>query len=208
MILKEYLDPDPKNFELVSHKYSNYRVDPTKTNNTWKDRDIKLSNLVEKIDALSPCLHHLINYNELDLRPSKTPLVLSRYDVVHVMYKTTTARAHKLDFIDWKRTFPFEKVPATKNSSGLEWCQRRSRMYDLECFDIPIEDHTPKTKPWRCEVHWYLFPPIPIKDQMFYNIDPKFNPSSPPLVEMIIPAAYKKFWTFNLNKGFNESETP
>jgi len=119
--LEEVFNPDPKNFQLVSHQYSSYRNDSTKNWNTLKGRDIHLTNLAETIDKIPNCLHHIVNYNGIDLLPPKTPIVLARYDVIHVKYQILTATAKTPQFTEWTRTIPFENVVfSPENSSALE----------------------------------------------------------------------------------------
>jgi len=105
----EALNPNPNNFRLVSHQYSNYRGDSINGWNTWKNRDLQLINLAETIDKIPNCLHHLVNYNGIDLDPTTTPLVLSRYDVVHVKYQVLSHPSKIPKYTEWTRTFPFEK---------------------------------------------------------------------------------------------------
>ncbi|CAL8127485.1 unnamed protein product [Orchesella dallaii] len=81
------------------------------------------------------------------------------------------------------------------NGSGLEWCQRLSLIQDMDCYDIPLVDNIPKTKPWLCEVHWYLFPPNPNSNPLFFTgKNLQYDPH--PSVRLVIPGAYKVFWGY------------
>ncbi|CAL8127495.1 unnamed protein product [Orchesella dallaii] len=204
--LKEIFSPIKDTFKLVSHQYSTYRSDSNKQPSSWNGRNDKLTNLAETISRIPRCLHHIINYNGIDLPESEIPLVLSRYDVVKVKYQVITkdgSRGTALSFTEWTRTFPFEKVPL-KNRSGLEWCQRLSMILDMDCYDIPLVDNSPKTKPWLCETHWYLFPPNRNREPLLYTSQVRrYDPQ--PSLRLVIPAAYKVFWGFGFNQEKEEN---
>ncbi|CAL8127483.1 unnamed protein product [Orchesella dallaii] len=203
---KEILTPNKYTFKLVSHQYSSYRSDSNNKHTLWKGRNAKITNLAETITRIPRCLHHIINYNGIDLPESQIPLVLSRYDVVKVKYQVITkggSRNTASSFTEWTRTFPFEKVPL-KNRSGLEWCQRLSMILDMDCYDTPLVDNTPKTKPWLCEAHWYLFPPSSNSDPLFFTShNLQYDPH--PSVRLVLPAAYKVFWGFGFSQENEEN---
>ncbi|CAL8136830.1 unnamed protein product [Orchesella dallaii] len=184
--------------------YSNYRNFYPKF---LHKSDLRLSNLHEKLAKLPNCLNHIINFNGIDFIPFTTPVVLSRYDVIHSKYKVLKGKLRPKPtkpFTEWRRTFDYETVTQIyeNKTSEIDWCQRQSLRHDLECFDIPFVDNTPKSKPWYCESHWYLFPPNPIEDPLFYELSAL---ETPPL-RMVIPASYKKFWSHDLNRINNESD--
>ncbi|CAL8140553.1 unnamed protein product [Orchesella dallaii] len=187
------MSPNENNFKLVSHQYSRFRDAAGNPIFPNSNPNIQISNLPEIIDKIPGCLHHIINYNGLNLKPTVfTPTVISRYDVVRVKYKVLGLPRNKTEYTGWTRSFPFEKIPSKQNvTTGLKWCQRRSILQDLECLDIPFIDNSPKTKSWTCEAHWYLFPPNPMADSGFYFKN-KYDATSP--LQLTIPGAYKRFW--------------
>ncbi|CAL8127607.1 unnamed protein product [Orchesella dallaii] len=156
------------------------------------------------VDNLQSCLNHIINYNGMDFIPFKSPIVLSRYDVIHVKYRvkrTWIRKSAEAIFTDWQRPLYFEQVSKllANKTQTIPWCKRVSLLDDVECFDIEFVDNSPKTKGWSCESHWYLFPPNPTEDIMFYE-------ENLGGLRMLIPGSYKSFWSHNVGRVMNESE--
>ncbi|CAL8098557.1 unnamed protein product [Orchesella dallaii] len=162
-----------------------------------------IQNLHEMVDELPFCLNHIINYNGMDLIPFKNPIVLSRYDVIHVKYKVkrpwTWKTAEGL-FTDWKRPLYFEQVSKllANKTQQLPWCKRVSLRDDMECYDVELVDNSPKMKGWSCESHWYLFSPNPTEDMLFYE-------ENLGGLRMLIPGSYKSFWSHKAGRVRNES---
>jgi len=190
--------------EPDSRFYSHFR------DQTWSSnpkRNIILQNLANKISSLPSCANHIINYNGIDLPSFTTPVILSRYDVVHVKYQIL--QGWKLEkpkhmYTNWKRLFTFEQVSGflVNKTNEIKWCRRVSVKDDLECFDIPFVDNSPKSRGWHCESHWYLFPPNPIEAPLFYEGDG--GESTP--TRLLIPGSYKKFWSHARDRVTNESD--
>lgn len=153
----------------------------------------KIDNFEPFLDFFGHCLIHVINYKGNDLYSAMSPVVLSRYDVVKVTIlkeePTTwfllTRRIKKVVM----RKVPFEKATLL-NHTLAEPCKRDFLLYDcmVRNVDIPHLDLVTKVRPWRCEAHFYLFPPSLEQDKIFYE-------------EIIvgkamlrIPAGYRRFW--------------
>jgi len=190
--IEEILHPKENFVEIPSsRKLSHFRNEKWRLNPA---KNVVLYNLNEIVDKLPSCLNHIINYNQIDLLPFQTPIVLSRYDIVHVKYKSLkgwlTSKPVGI-FPEWDRIYPFEKASKilANASKEISWCRRESLRDDSECVDIPFVDNSPKAKGWWCESHWYLFPPNPVEDPLFYEGDG--TPSTP--IRMVIPGSYKKF---------------
>jgi len=208
VLYHEIFQANPENFvELIGSRIFSRYMDPTWTTKQ-AESDTILSNLNEKTQQLPNCLNHIINYNGMNLGPFTTPIVVSRYDVIHVKYRIQ--QRHRKEnqtskYTVWKRVFPFETATQIHNNETLpvKWCMRKAIRYDSECFDIPFIDNSPKAKPWSCESNWYLFPPSQKEDPLFYeNSAWETEP-----LRMIIPASYKKFWSHDLHRINNETDT-
>lgn len=134
------------------------------------------------------CLLHLINYRNLDLVSKANivkPLVLSRYDVLKILYNVT-----KLKIIEYKiqaLIFPFEKTPRNKSAS-IPYCMNMN--YENRCYDIQAQDRTSRTKPWSCEIHLYAYPPTRQEQPNYYE----WQGDELDLQFFIIPGAYKRFF--------------
>ncbi|CAL8141107.1 unnamed protein product [Orchesella dallaii] len=205
-LFEEIVINDKHNYQeqLNSRLYSQYRQFSSKL---FENSDLQLTNLHAKIATLPNCLNHIINYNGIDFAPFTTPVVLSRYDVIVSKYKVLSGHLKAKPtkpFTEWKRTFNYETVTRifSNKSSEIQWCQRESWRHDLECFDIPFVDNSPKSKPWRCESHWYIFPPNSNEDPLFYELSAQEKPP----IRLVIPASYKKFWSHALSRINNESD--
>lgn len=89
----------------------------------------------------------------------------------------------------YSRKVPFEKLLRKIKSIGAP-CKRDWLLQEcmVENVDVPHLDLTSKIRPWRCESHFYLFPPSYNQDRIFYE-------------EIIsgerrlrIPGSYRRFW--------------
>ncbi|CAL8127613.1 unnamed protein product [Orchesella dallaii] len=189
-------------FEEVtsSRIYSQFR---NNVGRSFQFQNSIIQNLHEMVDELPSCLNHIINYNGMDLIPFKNPIVLSRYDVIHVKYKVKRPWTRKTAdglFTDWKRSLYFEKVSKllANKTQQLPWCKRVSLWDDMECYDVELVDNSPKINGWSCESHWYLFPPNPTEDMLFYE-------KNLGGLRMLIPGSYKSFWSHKVGRVMNES---
>ncbi|CAL8069490.1 unnamed protein product [Orchesella dallaii] len=190
-VIPEFYTAEDYDFIEVERHYSNYKV----RNNDWQKtlRDITIENLIPTIQLFDGCLIHITNYNGVDLPPLQQPVLLSRYDLVHVKYQaiskipsTSSYRSNVTRYSLRARTFPFEKVP--ENEIEMPWCRRY--WPDLQCLDIPYLDMSTKAKPWTCEAHLYLLPPSPEQDPNFYEWLRDKNRLS-----LLVPGGYHRIWS-------------
>lgn len=180
----EYFDKHNAQFIEISRRYSKY----LSSQNTASNHK-PLINLANFVDNFESCLAHIINYDGVDLPSTKAPLVLSRYDVVKVLYLVTSTVVQTSKPVFSKRYRVFSYNDISKNKSHLEWC-KRNRL-DMECNDIPFVDKSGLSKGWKCEVHFYLSPPN----------DPNFIESAKRTGKprLRIPGNFKRlFWALNL----------
>jgi len=196
-VAEEFFLPQNNFIEEVSfRKYSHFRNE----NFLFTQKsDILLQNLVEMVASLPSCLNHIINYNGIDVKPFKSPVVLSRYDVIHVKYnlkkRWIKANGSPLS-TNWKRLFAYEKVSKilANETKEIPWCKRESIRDDLECFDIPFVENGINGRGWWCESHWYIFPPNPVQDPLFYERGGELLTG----LRLLIPGSFKKFWSHKL----------
>ncbi|CAL8069489.1 unnamed protein product [Orchesella dallaii] len=189
-VVPDFYTAEQYTFIEVERNYSNYRTSLAKQ---FESSNKLIVNLNTNLQLFDGCLIHLINYDGLDFIPFQQPVILSRYDVVHVKYKAINKNPSSSIYISTSpryslrsRTFPFEKMPG--NKTEIPWCRRY--WPDLQCIDIPYLDMSSKAKPWTCEAHLYLFPPSPEQDPTFYERlydRQRFN--------LLLPAGYRQIWS-------------
>ncbi|CAL8145591.1 unnamed protein product [Orchesella dallaii] len=182
---KEFLYPQIENFLEAYREYSEYRTEG------WKGSHKYLTNLHEKLDHLPECLNQVINYEGIDLKGSLAPIVLWRYDVVRITYTVLPNNG----YTQFTRSYPHEKVQNPNNSTKIEWCQRQGLLRGLECPDFPIVDFSSKSRPWRCETRWYIFPPSPVSNPLYFE-----RPWLSEPLRMIIPAGLRNFGVISLHR--------
>lgn len=186
--LTEVFSPD-SNFEEITRRYSRYR--------SLKPRySSKSLNLDATLNLYGTCLVHLVNYEHVNIRPFKFPVIQSRYDIIEQRFLVRWNLSNFLNQPTYSkrlRYIPWNKVPRQNNT--VEWCKHE--WPDFECKDMPVIDLTPFTKPWLCEAHFYLYPP---SEPIFYSRSIQSG-----YYVLKIPGAFRRqFWSASKDRIYGK----
>lgn len=205
----EFFGNDNAKFKEIGRIYSHYR-----SLSHSQSVSKHISNLEKYLNIYNQCFVHLINYNGIDLLGSqknpmqKVPWILSRYDVVGVVYNVTSdifKYSSRPNFSVRNRMYLFEKIPTSREP--INWCVRNR--LDLECEDVNYQDLSAKVRPWQCEAHFYLFPPT-ASESLFYENHYVDSLTSADTGRLLVPGSMKRlFWVHSTNlldtrDGFTE----